>query len=90
MEIGCPPNWECRDINFSCANQVDLSAADKANGVEQQWCVDLTFVRRSANPAGWLKSNPEGWVDERSVYPYIIQLVNGTWEKTLKQCSCGQ
>jgi len=69
---------ECRDFKAKCAKAVELSAADKTNGIEEKWCVHESYSSR-------LK--PEGeWKD--TLRPGEVLKRNGNWEVNFSFCEC--
>ena len=84
----CPAAWvqiggsglvaelrECGDLtSVECSENPPLTSADKANGIEDKWCCEVSYIMRSKPPSG---ISPE-WPDAKmSVLSYKEK---GTWK----------
>jgi hypothetical protein len=47
------PHAECKDYKISAKAHLDLTAADRANGTEDEWCVTVSYIRREAADRRW-------------------------------------
>lgn len=71
---------ECKDIKISCASQLKISDADNANGIDEQWCIDVTCITRRRDSNEWHDLNT-GW-------GYVYFRKNGNWEMKIQLCKC--
>lgn len=70
---------ECKDFTPICAQAMELSASDKANGVQEKWCVNESYASR-------LDPNGE-WANKSR--PVEVFRRNGKWDlANLNFCEC--
>jgi hypothetical protein len=64
----CGSRVECKDFNITCSHPLEITHADKANGVEEKWCIKIDFIGRTSMPS-------HEWVEYSDVYK--VQRHNG-------------
>lgn len=60
---------ECKDFSTKRSLEMPVSAADRANGVEEKWCLELAFACRTRPNSSWfdvpnvvkLRRSAGGW-----------------------------
>ena len=83
-------NMETKDFSLKCADRLPVRPGDKANGVDQKWCVVIRAAGRwkDTPPMGSNQSNP--WLNLR--LPLLAQQKSGTWTFVVKTdpmaCDC--
>ena len=78
----------CADVRVDCSENPPLTSADKANGLEDKWCVEVGYTMRSKPPPNILREWPE-WPDAKtSVLSYKRK---GIWKAAridVGNCAC--
>lgn len=75
----------CADVFVDCSENPPLTSADKANGMEDKWCVEVSYTMRSKPPPGIFREWPDG---KTSVLAYKEK---GTWKAAridVGNCAC--
>lgn len=39
--------WELSGVEITCSTKIDLTPADKAEGITEAWCIDVSFAKRA-------------------------------------------
>jgi hypothetical protein len=65
----CDLGVECKDFRASQAEKLELSPADKANDIQEKWCINLAFVWRAGSG---------DWEDHD--WQYLVVKLGGRWE----------
>ena len=72
----------CQDYSIGCSEEKEITNADKANNIEERWCLTVEYLRSS--PA--LGSGD--WRDIKD--PYLLVKRNGIWEAKYGVCNCSE
>ena len=73
---------QCQDYSIGCSEEKEITNADKANNVEERWCVTVEYLRSS--PA----LGPGDWKDRKD--PYLLVKRDSIWEATHGVCTCSE
>lgn len=68
----CKGKRECRDFKLICSSRIDLTTAEKANEMQDKWCIRYQLIYRSK------EEKDAAWSD--SVKAYFISHQSGIWE----------
>ena len=79
-------NYECRDTKIGKVKQKNITDADKANGIDAAWCVEISYISQLKAPyATWQNATDVIYVRHSS--DELIPWNGGTWDYCMKDNS---
>lgn len=73
------PGDECKEFNLACSEQIELTEGQKANNVEDNWCLAISYQKRSPTISS-------DWKDGE--INLSVENHGGSWEQG-DFCICG-
>lgn len=93
-EVTCQTRLlECKDFKISHSKPLEITAAEKANGVTEKWCVSLKYVFKSKGDKEW-RDGRNYMSNMPDNFGSMMAKKNGTWERLQTPdfgfCECKQ
>ncbi len=60
----CTHDYQCRDFKVTRLKQMDLTSADKANGIDTRWCIQVAYIFFNDRDKLWQDNNGVVWIEQ--------------------------
>lgn len=85
-------SYQFKDFKITCSKKVEISAAEKANGASEKWCLRLEYIFQRPGEDKWQDADNtwNGLTYQDKAMGKILLNTNGVWatKSEDKFCKC--